>query len=67
MKFPYSFEQYRGRRIRDFHMNLFDRFGNPVERRYNRREMTDWMERADIDDYKLVSRDGWVVSAVNRK
>lgn len=65
MRFPYSYEQYRGRRIRDFHMNMFDRFGNPVERRYSRKQMQDWMARAGINDYKLLHRDGWVVVGMN--
>ena len=42
--FPYNYEQYQNRSFRDIHMNLFDRFGNPIERRYTRREMMDWME-----------------------
>lgn len=65
MRFPYSYEQYRGRRIRDMHMNLFDRFGNPVERRYSRQEMQDWMARAEVKDPTLLHRDGWVVVGTN--
>ena len=61
---PYSYEQYRGRRIRDIHMNLFDRFGNPVERRYSRDEMEAWMQRTGFREYTLSFRDGWIVSAV---
>jgi uncharacterized protein YbaR (Trm112 family) len=63
---PYNYGQYQGRRLRDIHMNLFDRFGNPVERRYSREEMERWMTRSDFKEYKLVFRDGWSVSAVKR-
>lgn len=61
---PYNYEQYRGRPLRDIHMNLFDRFGNPVERRYHRSEMEDWMRRAGFAKYRLYFKDGWTVGAV---
>ncbi len=64
--FPYSYEQYADRRIRDIHMNLFDRFGNPVERRYNSKDMNDWMTRADFDSFQLEENEGWNVVAINR-
>jgi uncharacterized protein YbaR (Trm112 family)/SAM-dependent methyltransferase len=62
--FPYNYEQFRGRRFRDFHMNLFDRFGNPVERRYSREEMEQWMNKANFKEYSLRFKDGWMVSAM---
>ena len=61
---PYSYAQYRGRKIRDIHMNLFDRFGNPVERRYSRQEMEEWMGSAGLKEYTLHFNDGWSVSGV---
>jgi SAM-dependent methyltransferase len=61
---PYNYEQYRGRPFRDIHMNLFDRFGNPVERRYNRVEMEQWMMRAGFKKYSLWFKDGWTVAAL---
>jgi len=61
---PYNYDQYRGRKIRDIHMNLFDRFGNPVERRYSHDEMKEWMNSADFKEYSLHFKDGWTVSAV---
>ncbi|MGK0179752.1 MAG: hypothetical protein ACI8PD_001553, partial [Nitrospinales bacterium] len=65
--FPYSYEQYCDRRLRDMHMNLFDRFGNPVERRYNTKDMEDWMTRADFDSFHLEKDEGWNVVAINRE
>jgi uncharacterized protein YbaR (Trm112 family)/SAM-dependent methyltransferase len=62
--FPYNYEQYKGRPLRDIHMNLLDRFGNPVERRYNRAEMEQWMERAGFRTYTLWFKDGWAVAAL---
>jgi len=61
---PYNYQQYQGRRIRDIHMNLFDRFGCPVERRYDREEMNDWMKRAGFKQFELFFVDGWTVSAI---
>ncbi len=61
--FPYSYEQYKGRRLRDFHMNLFDRFGNPAERRYDRDEIYEWMNRASFSAFKVWFKDGWTVGA----
>lgn len=63
-KFPYSYEQYRRRRLRDIHMNLFDRFGNPVERRYNRQQMDAWMKDAGFQDFILEPCCGWRVAAL---
>ncbi|MCP4105931.1 MAG: methyltransferase domain-containing protein [Desulfobacteraceae bacterium] len=61
--FPYSYEQYKGRKIRDFHMNLFDRFGNPLERRYTKEEMCEWMDKVNFESYQLKENNyGWVVS-----
>jgi SAM-dependent methyltransferase len=60
-KLPYNYEQYRKRRLRDFHMNLFDRFGNPIERRYRRAEMEDWMRRSFLD-FDMRAKDGWLIS-----
>lgn len=61
---PYNYQQYRGRKLRDIHMNLFDRFGNPVERRYSRDQMNDWMQRSGFKQFELFFLDGWVVSAL---
>jgi uncharacterized protein YbaR (Trm112 family)/SAM-dependent methyltransferase len=61
---PYNYEQYQGRKIRDIHMNLFDRFGNPVERRYSRAEMEKWMNSVGFKKYSLYFKDGWTVSAI---
>ena len=61
---PYNYEQYRGRKIRDIHMNLFDRFGNPVERRYSREEIQDLISNAGFKEYSLFFRDGWTFSAI---
>jgi len=63
-KLPYNYEQYSKRRLRDMHMNLFDRFGNPVERRYTRQQMNDWIGGAGFDHYELWSKDGWMVTCV---
>lgn len=65
--FPYSYEQYKDRRLRDIHMNLFDRFGNPVERRYNTEEMEGWMNRADFNSYQLEKDEGWNVVAITKE
>ena len=67
LMFPYNYEQYRDRRLRDFHMNLFDRFGNPVERRYNEKDMDEWMTRADFDSFELEMDYGWNVVAITRE
>ena len=64
--FPYNYEQYQNRSFRDIHMNLFDRFGNPIERRYTRREMMDWMEKSDFERFELKKGQGWTVTAINR-
>jgi uncharacterized protein YbaR (Trm112 family)/SAM-dependent methyltransferase len=61
---PYNHEQYKGLSFREIHMNLFDRFGNPVERRYDREEMNDWMKRAGFKGYALWFKDGWTVGAI---
>jgi hypothetical protein len=45
-------------------MNLFDRFGNPVERRYNRKQMETWMTSAGFQRYELRAADGWMVAGV---
>lgn len=61
---PYNCEQYKNRGIRDVHMNLFDRFGNPAERRYDRQEIIQWMDRAGFSKYEVFFKDGWTVSAL---
>jgi SAM-dependent methyltransferase/uncharacterized protein YbaR (Trm112 family) len=61
---PYNYEQYSDRRLRDMHMNLFDRFGNPVERRYNRQDMNDWMIRAGFEKFELENTYTWNVVAI---
>lgn len=61
---PYSYEQYKDRRLRDMHMNLFDRFGNPVERRYTREEMKTWMSKVGFKYWDMRERYGWHVDAV---
>jgi SAM-dependent methyltransferase/uncharacterized protein YbaR (Trm112 family) len=61
---PYNYKQYGRRRFRDIHMNLFDRFGNPVERRYNRKQMETWMTSAGFQSYELRAADGWMVAGV---
>ena len=61
---PYSYEQYGHRSWRDIHMNMFDRFGNPVERRYNRAEMNEWMTETSFQSYELRELAGWVVIAI---
>jgi SAM-dependent methyltransferase len=63
-RFPYNYEQYGQRRFRDIHMNLFDRFGNPLERRYNRSQMLAWLQRSGLEHHVLEHRDAWVFSAV---
>ena len=63
-KLPYSYEQYSKRLLRDMHMNLFDRFGNPVERRYTRQQMNEWMSKVGFDQYDLWSKDAWLVSGI---
>ncbi len=65
--FPYSYEQYGDRRLRDIHMNLFDRFGNPVERRYNFQEMNDWMTKANFESFHLEKNFCWNVVAINKE
>lgn len=60
--FPYSYAQYAGRRVRDIHLNLFDRFGNPVERRYSRDEIEAWLRRSVLVDVDVAFRDGWMFS-----
>jgi len=64
---PYSFQQYANRLFRDIHMNLFDRFGNPVERRYNLQNMEDWMNRSNFDSFQLEKLDHWNVIAINHE
>jgi SAM-dependent methyltransferase len=63
-RFPYNYEQYSKRPFRDIHMNLFDRFGNPLERRYNREQMMDWLGRSGLRNFVLEHRDSWVFSAI---
>lgn len=62
--FPYSYLQYKDRTLRDIHMNLFDRFGNPVERRYDRKEMENWMEATRFSQVQLIFNNGWLVGAI---
>ena len=61
--FPYNYEQYKGRKLRDFHMNLYDRFANPVERRYDKKELKDLLFQGGISKYTCSSRYGWNVIA----
>jgi SAM-dependent methyltransferase/uncharacterized protein YbaR (Trm112 family) len=62
-RLPYNYEQYGTRKWRDVHMNLFDRFGNPVERRYTGEQMEEWFERAGFAAYRLTRGYGWNVTA----
>jgi len=40
----------------------FDRFSAPIERRYTRLEVTQWLERAGLQDIEIRSNFGWVGS-----
>jgi SAM-dependent methyltransferase/uncharacterized protein YbaR (Trm112 family) len=61
---PYNYQHFRGRTLRDFHLNLLDRFGNPVERRYSRAEIDDWMGRSRLIDVEVRLGHGWNMSGI---
>lgn len=61
---PYNYEQYHDRWLRDMHMNLFDRFGNPLERRYNQQDLNEWMIRAGFENFELEKTYTWNIIAI---
>lgn len=40
--------------------DLYDRFSPPIERRYSRKQVADWFDRADFADVHIVNYRGWV-------
>jgi SAM-dependent methyltransferase len=57
-KFP--MKQYAGFPFRVCVNDQLDRFSAPIENRYTRQEVTDWLDRARLEERKVNAAHGWV-------